>query len=390
MPKDFYRLLVIIVMVNSGIFLIAPLLPSLLLTHGFSISELSLPFALLILSRIVIKPIVGYLLVWVSARVLLVIISLLQTGIFLGYHYLHSKPAFLCLRILEGLVEGTAILIVTDAVVVLSKNQGNQGLMMGLFSAAFGFGFLLGPMISTLTFYMLGESYVFLSGMILSLICLAVSWFFKTNLSNISSDVSKGMMRICIEARAYLPYFIPQILRRVTSFSLIILLPLTLLQDIGIDQGQVGYYFALSGLTVIIVMPLMGKLADNLSPELLTIVGLMVMSLSFIVLGVTNNPLVFTLVFIVETLAFCLMLPAGTKIFSVHIVNYSERSIAIGAFSSLVDVITLFIALSFPYLYNLKHSLPWGILGFACLVAVFPYASKPPAMPIEAEENSNG
>jgi MFS family permease len=373
MFKDFLLILVVTSAINSGMGIIIPILPNMMMDYGFSTIGLSLPFVALVLGRIIIKPYTGKLLTRMTGRMLLTISSSLYVLIFLLYPQVESKEWFIALRFLEGLVEGIVGVVVTDMAISHTRGKQNSGFLMGLFSSSFGLGFLLGPLVGSLTYNAYGIDTMFYAGAMIGGLSLLASLMMNPSEKSCSANTTRGVLITSWRAKRFLGIYMPSILRRCLLFSFMIIIPLFSVDRLGLSKEDIGFLFVVSAIITTSLMPFTGKLADRINPRAITIAGLFCMGASLMAISVTASVSSFLIFYIVETLAFAFMLPAATKVFAMEIADNSDRPIIVGAFTGLVEIITLLLAVALPSLYSLNAGVPWLFLGMACILSIAPF-----------------
>jgi MFS family permease len=376
MNKQFFILLILTVAVNTGMGIIIPVLPNLLRDFGFGTATLSLPFVILVLARIISKPYAGKALQRFTSKALLTISFIIYTLVFVIYPYLNSPEMFIAIRFLEGIVEGIAVVVLTDVAIALSSNSEKRGAMMGYFSASFGIGYIIGPLVGSFAYDITGIYGMFWSGAVIGGIGVVCSLMLvslpkyksKTTVYGITKKLGylKNQMRL-------LPYYSPSILRRSLFFSFMMVLPIYLHEELGVSFTSVALYFTISAVITTTLMPLTGHLADKVSSGKIIRYALLAMGILIASFGLTQNIMVFTILFILETIAFAIMLPAGMKFFADLVQEHPERGTILGIFGSVTEIFTLFLAITILPLYAVNSTLTWFVLGAMCIVAVLPF-----------------
>ena len=98
MPMQFFLILLLTVIINAGMGIIIPILPSLLTQYGFTAVGLSLPFLMLIAGRIVSKYYASWLLQIFNDKGVLILCFALYGGVFFIYALIHSATALMAIR----------------------------------------------------------------------------------------------------------------------------------------------------------------------------------------------------------------------------------------------------------------------------------------------------
>lgn len=375
MQRQFALILILTAIINMGMGIIIPILPTLLKQFGISTAGMSLPFFSLILGRFISKYYANKVSKFFSDRNILKACFVLYSFVFLIYPFISSIELFSVVRFLEGVVEGIGIISLTDRAIALSSQ--NRGKLMGYFSSAFGVGFITGPLLGNITYTYFGNHGMFMSGMLIGLVGF-VSCFALSHYENnaVLTNKAKHFSERFISYMRYFNVYGPSLLRRVLFFAFMIILPLYLTEHFNLKNNQVAYYFSLSAILTTTLMPFTGKLADKLSASSLTFFGLIMMAMLIIGFGLVHNLVFFTVLYIIETIMFAIMLPAGMKVFAECIEKHPSRKDIIGFFGSMTEVITLFQAVLLPIIYSYSPAITWGILGICCFLAALPFMWK--------------
>ena len=365
MPKTFLTILFLTAAINTGMGMIIPIMPNLLKDFGFSTLGLSLPFAALIIARIISKPWAGVALNRIGGRNLMFVVFIVYSLAFFLYPVCHNPTGFILLRVLEGFAEGVGGVVLTDYAIAMTTAHKNRGALMGYFSAAFGLGFIFGPMISWLALEHLGIKGMFFVGGTIGLLGVIVSATLPQRYNDsVSSRVS---LKELVDNISYLIPYIPNVLRRALFFSFMIIIPLFATVRLGLSAEKVGLLFTASGIISTVCMPFTGKLADNFNSRILTSWCLIGMGILIGICGLTNSVEVFLISFLAETLLFSVMLPAGTKLFADAVDGHSLRGPMIGSFGSFTEIFTLFLAFLLPAILQFSLVGAWLLMGGICI-----------------------
>lgn len=375
MPRNFLLVVVLTVAVNTGMGIIIPVLPTFLKSFGFTTAGLSLPFFFLIVGRMISKSFSGQIINWLSNKGTLVACFALYSGVFIAYPYVDDAWLFLALRFFEGVVEGISIVCLTDLAIALSTQ--NRGKLMGYFGSAFGLGFIIGPLVGGFVYEWLGTSAMFFSGALIGLIGLAGALLVPA--ADIKAAAKGGWIRTVLSSISYLPLYGPSLMRRVLFFSFMMVLPLYVTAELGLDAAKVAMFFSGSAIISTALMPFTGRLADKFPASRIVLVSLAAMGILIAGFGMTTDVPVFIGLFAAETLAFAFMLPAGTKVFADAVEKHPQRPSVVGAYGGLTEAVTLALAVVVPPLYAFNATATWLLLGALCLITAAPFAIEQPA-----------
>lgn len=366
MPRLFMLVLFLTVTINTGMGMIIPVMPTLLKEFGFSTLGLSLPFAALIIARIVSKPWAGVALNRLGGRYLMLTVFAVYSLAFFLYPICHSPFGFILLRVLEGFAEGVGGVVITNSAIVMTTGLRNRGVLMGYFSAAFGVGFIVGPMIGWLALATIGTTGMFFVGGGVGLLGLVASAMLPRR--NNESLPPKTSLKELTYNLGYLIPYIPSLLRRALFFSFMIIVPLFATGRLGMSAAKVGLLFTASGIISTVCMFFTGRLADIFDPQKLAAWSLAAMGVLIAICGFTNSVEAFLVFFLSETLLFAIMLPAGTKVFAVAIDNHPLRAPMVGSFGSFTEVCTLILAFLVPAILDISITGAWVFMGGLCVV----------------------
>lgn len=383
MPKTFLTVLFLTVAINTGMGMIIPVMPTLLKEYGFSTIGLSLPFAALIIARIISKPWAGASINHFGGRNLMLAVFVVYSLTFFLYPICKNPTGFILLRVLEGFAEGVGGVVLTDYAIAMTTGQKNRGVLMGYFSAAFGLGFIVGPMIGWLALENVGVTGMFFVGGAVGLLGVIASCMLPQRYNE--SVSSRASLKELANNIGYLIPYIPSVLRRGLFFSFMIIIPLFATSRLGLSAERVGLLFVASGIISTFCMPFTGKLADRFDPRMLTVWCLAGMGILIVICGFTNSVETFLASFLAETLLFSIMLPAGTKLFADAVDDHPLRGPMIGSFGSFTEVFTAFLAFVLPAILQFSLTGAWAFMGALCITGAVLLKIWEPVLILEKE-----
>lgn len=371
----FAALIFLTIIINMGVSIIIPAMP-LILRSEFDDSFLTVAFLSLLIARFITANVAGGLLNLFSAPALLAISFGLQTVIMLLFIFATTKMHFFFLRALEGVFEGI-VTVVLQYVVAGFATPETRGRMMGIFSASFGLGFILGPIIGSILVKVSELQGVFLGTAVLMgfglLATLVVYRTINLALERHSPVIPKMKQQFTAEIFRYLPFYSGAIIQRGLFVAFGIFLPLYLVDRFDFEAYQVSYYFTLSAVMTSLLMPWTGRFGDTKNKEFIAAISLMFMALSITAFVHANDYYVFTVFFIIETLAFSFMVPTTMSIFFGRLVQSERQKQIIGTASSSRDIMAIIIVTFVVPLYSTNPNYPWYVLSFLTGVAALPY-----------------
>ena len=365
----FNSLLALTVIANVGMGIIMPVLPMYFRLYGLSPIELSGPFVMLVIGRMVSRGFAPALIAKMGHRKAVMGCFAIYTATFAAYLGADSLSYFSALRFLEGLVEGLLAVALYDLAIAYTQGTTSteRTRLMGRFGAAFGLGFLLGPLLGSGIAWLFGLQAIFVVGAILGVGAIFLSaWMVSDAPAKAKCDASGSLKGHALLFGLYSP----QVLRRAVFFSLMILMPQYLIDHLGMALHDAGLLFAGSALLSMLLMPLAGRWAENLGLTRAIWTGLAVMTISFLLMGQTRNAVAFCGLFAIETIAFALMLPPAMTVFGSAVDSQATRTRILGNMAFVTEAITLPLAAILPWTYARSAALSWMIVALLCLVAL--------------------
>lgn len=100
---------------------------------------------------------------------------------------------------------------------------------------------------------------------------------------------------------------------------------------------------------------------------------MIIMGLSIFLFGIIEDQTYFTMVFLLETLAFTVMSPNSMKIFGDKVAHHPRRDEIIGTSSSVRELLNIVLSFCLVPLYAVNKMLPWIFISFTCFLLAIPY-----------------
>ena len=375
--EDFLGLIFLAVICNMGVSLLIPIIPLLMKSYGFSTQQMSAVFFAQVLARFLSANIAGYLLTRINSYKVLWGALGIYIPVMACFPFVRTFPPFVILRACEGIFEGLGIVSINNLVISLSTKD-DRGPKMGYFTAAFGLGFILGPPFGAFAYGVAKQFGLFWSTG--SLAMIGFIWLiFKHRLfshvceidpsktpKNIFQSYDKTFIRI-------LPFYSPLVLRRVLLLSFAILLPLYLNEIYNLPATKIAFYFTGSAIITTSLMPFTGKILNGTLCKWKVIVALLVMGFCVLGFGFVSNPISFTILYIIETVAFSFLIPGVMKLFGDIIEAHPKRGQILGAGTGLAELSAVFVPITVLPLYKINYMLPWILLSSLALSASIPF-----------------
>lgn len=353
------------IIANTGIGVLLPLMPVLLQQHGFTVSQLSIPFFAIVFGRIIAKFFCQKLF-FLQYRFISVISFTIYTLIFVCYIFFRNHYTFVVLRFLEGFVEGILVVMLTDIAIHISEKH-NRGFYMGIFGFSFGFGMIIGPLYGGILYAKYGVDAVFIANAVLGFIGILCS--LKLEKYTIQKE---KYLKISMAVVKLMAYYSPAILRRVYLFSFAIFLPIYIVQTQGLNVSEVSRLFVVIAIALTILGPLSGRLVDFISARWVIIIGMVAMSLcSFAIYLGYNFAFFYIMLFF-----FGIVLPAGMKFFADLVREHKNRTQILGFAGTVTEFATIFVACIVPIISAMNIQYNWVFLAVISLFSVLPFLRK--------------
>lgn len=369
---SFAALIFTAVLVSMCVSVIIPAMPIIMKQGGFSYSFITYTFVGLIIGRFISSNFAGWFLDRHLPQKILFATFLLHTVTMCCFAFVKSQDIFVLLRFLEGIFEGIVAVVLQVMVIALST-PSNRGRKMGIFSSSYGLGFILGPSVGGAALQWAGPKGVFLTVAILMLLGLVWLGIVYRSLAKDLTMPPSSKRSFNLEFLKFLPLYGGAILQRGLFVSLSILLPLYLVDVFKLQPYQVGFYFTASAIITTILMPLTGRLADEVYRTRIVVVSMFVMGISILGFGLVSSRALFTGLFLLETTAFSFMVPASMKIFGDQVDKHPHRGQIVGAASSSREILNVVLIFCLVPLYKHQASIPWIALGVMSMLLAIPY-----------------
>ena len=364
----FPALLLLTVLANIGMGIVMPVLPIYFKQYDVSVAALSVPYATLVLGRLCSRAFSPAAIMRWGHRRAVMAAFLLYALVFAAYLGAGSLAQFGMLRFIEGLVEGVLAIALNDLAIGYVRGVDSQQRvrLMGRFGSAFGLGFLLGPLAGAAIAHWLGLQAIFVAGALVGLLAMLLA---GVALAPVAARAGHAGPRPALGM--LLALYSPQSLRRVLFFSLMILLPLHVTGALGMEASRVGMFFAASAVLTTLLMPLAGHVSQRIGQTALIDGGLWFMGAALLLMGLVQAPLGFAALFVLETVAFALMLPPAMALFSTAVEDHPERARVMGSMAFATELLSLPPAFLLPALYAYRPVLGWAAVAVLCLATLW-------------------
>ena len=367
----FNSLLLLTVIANAGMGIILPVIPIYFRQYDVKAIELSGPFVMLVIGRMVSRYFAPGLIEKTGHRKAVMCSFSVYAVVFFSYLGAQSLTVFSILRFFEGIVEGLLAVALNDLAIAYTQGMepSKRTKLMGRFGASFGLGFLLGPLIGSTIAYLFGIKAIFVAGTVLGLTAICLGACMITDAPQEEQRKRDGLGGI--KGQGFLlGLYSPQVLRRAVFFALMILLPLHVTDQLGLKTPEVGLFFGVSAILTTLLMPQASRWADKIGGDRAVWSGLMVMTIAFALMGITRSAPAFWALFLIETIAFALMLPPAMTAFGNAVDSQATRTRILGNMAFATEAVSLPLALVLPWAYVHNVALSWSIVSLLCFSAM--------------------
>lgn len=384
---SFNALLAITVVSNIGVGLVMPILPVYLHRSGITISALGTPFAALVLGRLSSRLVCPAIIAKAGHRTTTVMMFAMYSAVLAAYLGSPDMLRFGMLRFLEGIVEGVLAVVLNDLAIACTRGYPSRLRVsaMGRFSAAFGLGFLAGPLLGSSVCWLANMEAVFVAAAAVALCGAVAAWLFIGPTAVTRERTSLRFAEAIRLAAAYSP----QWFRRFAFLSLMILLPLHTTGVLQLSSESAGILFSASALLTTVVMPMAGAVSARLGVRLTVLYGLALIGAALLILGVATSPFLFVAIFFVETLCFAVAIPPAMSMFGALVEDMPARTAIVGTLSVFSELLSLPLTLLLPWLYARNAGAAWALVAsgaFATCILFRTSAGRAPKSRLNAIE----
>jgi DHA1 family tetracycline resistance protein-like MFS transporter len=295
---DFKRILPILVIVLvdlMGLSIIIPLLPLFAARFGASPAGIGILQAAYPMMQFIGAPLLGRLSDRFGRRPILIVSQLGTLAGFILLGFANTLWLLFLSRIVDGLSGGnlsTAQAAISDSTSERTRTQG-----LGLIGAAFGVGFILGPVIAFAVLAISGQNYraVAFTAAAFSLtsIFLTLFWFRETRLRAVRPPVRRSPFQFRAMRQALARPVVGYLLLLMFFYQIAFggyeqLFSLFTLTRLGMDARDTTGLFVLAGLFIIVVQAgLIGRWSRKMGDRWLVLLGIATLSMGLILTGLT-------------------------------------------------------------------------------------------------------
>jgi len=312
----------------------------------------------------------------------LLVMGVAVAGVVSFLFLLNDHPwYFIMLRFIEG-AAGGAIAPSANAYVMDTVPEKERGSAFGWLGSSFSAGFMMGPAIGGVLVDAFGYAAPFIFGGVTSLATALLLTFKMSNRkpggeplelveTTAQADVDEAKAKRHIPKQLFVPALIGALAFTVASGlgdGIFISIWTLWLNDLHASTTLIGLTFVTFSLPLMVLMPFTGKMADKFRiAPLLAIPGALI-SIVYLVYGVTENLLLITSIGLVEGVFIAVMIPAlGT--YTANLSPSTARGRLQGLMSTARTLAGFTSSMVTAILYGVNHSFPWFML-FATQITI--------------------
>ncbi len=296
-----------------GIGIISPLLPLYVRDMGATGVGLGVIMACYAITNSVAVPIVGRLSDRRGRKVFLTIGLLAYALISVGYIYAGNVAHLSLVRLFQGVAGAMTIPIAIAYLGDLSP-EGEEGKWMGYANAAFFSGFGFGPFIGGVVTENFGQNAAFLILISLNLLAFLIALIFLPEASRRKAGeefhLSFKEMSTSGMVRGLFSFRMAQAIGRggISAF-----LPI-FAAIIGLSTSRIGILLTINILSVTLLAPLGGRIADRFNRRILIILGSILFAVLLAAIPLTNNFVQLLALLLIQGLTAAISMPAATAL----------------------------------------------------------------------------
>ena len=270
-----------------GFGLIVPILPNYAKELGASNAQFGLIVAVFSLLNFIFTPFLGAYSDRIGRKPIILVSVLLNMIGYIIFAHSVGLPIFIFSRVLNGI--GSSNISAAQAYIADISSPENRTKMMGMIGAAFGLGFIFGPLFGGILKASFGIEGVGYAAAALCLVNL-VSVYFLLPESNKNLNVDAPIKFVPI--KDYQAAFQKPVLRELMWLWVIYVLAFAAMQTVsallwkeryGFDEKHIGYLFGIIGIASVIVQAgLVGRLNSIFGEKKLLIIGSVLMTIGLV------------------------------------------------------------------------------------------------------------
>ena len=372
MNKKLFTLLLVVFIDLIGFGIVIPILPLLVTEVGGGAFIVGTVIASFSLFTFLFGPILGRLSDKYGRRPVLIVSSLLNS---LSYFIVFFFPILWVLfpaRMLAGI--GSSNISVAQAYIADSSTAQERTKALGMMGAIFGLGFILGPLLGGTVSQQFSISTAFLIPAVLSLVNAVLIYFILPESNKLlKKDIKIELFNYKVAREVMRPKNIAFLilLFLFVNFALSLIIGVFALlgnEKFGWDEGQTGLYFTLIGISSFTTqMFLIRLLVKRFSEAQMIRLGLMIFSVSIVLMGLSPYVILVYLAGILTPFAVSLMMVNTQALISLES-KPEEQGVVLGITQSFGSLGMVFGPLIGGAIGTFNLSLPFVLSGIMTVI----------------------
>jgi len=297
-----------------GVGIVVPLLPIYADNLGATGIWLGIIFAAYHVSNTIFTPIAGRLSDHRGRKLFLVIGLLSYSIISLGYVWAGNVPQLSLVRLLQG-VAGAMVIPIAQAYVGDISPKGEEGKWMGYANAAFFSGFGFGPIIGGVLTEHFGMNTAFYSMAGLTLLAFLIAILFLPEVIQRKTEGSRRLsFKKISQSSMVRGIFSIRLTQALGRGGLMTFLPIFAGIYLDLSTTLIGILVAINVLSMSLLAPLGGRIADRFSRRALTVLGNIIFLGSLAVIPLAHNFWQLLVVCLAQGFGGAISIPAATAL----------------------------------------------------------------------------
>jgi len=294
-----------------GIGIISPLLPLYISEMGATGVGLGIIVAAYAISNSIAVPIIGHLSDRKGRKIFLASGLLFYSLVSIGYLYTNNVAQLSMVRLGQGIC-GAATTPIAIAYLGDLSPKGEEGKWMGYANAAFFSGFGFGPLIGGVVSEYIGMTSAFLILIVLNFIAFLIALFFLPEAGNrkMSDDSSLLSFKEMRASNMIKGLFSFRLVQSLGTAGIGAFLPI-FASMLGISQSLIGILISVNILSVTLLTPFGGQLADKFNRRHLAILSSILFSVLLVAIPFATSFTQLLIVLFIQGLTSAISQPAA-------------------------------------------------------------------------------
>jgi multidrug resistance protein len=358
-----------------GFGIVIPILPLLVEKTGGGAFMVGVVIAIFSLFQFIFSPILGRLSDKYGRRPVLILSSFINAISYFLIFLSQSLPLIILARIVAGV--GSANISVAQAYIADVSSSHERTKKMALIGAAFGLGFIVGPLLGGVVSDTFGVSAAFIIPAVLSAANTVLIFFFlpesnkslqkHIKIEFINMRVTREVMRPKNMSFLLILFFLVNV-----SLSLIIgVFPLYSKANFGWNEAQNGYYFGLIGIGSFFTQAfLINLLLRKFDETQMVRLGILVFGITIAAIGLSPIGWITLVLGPLTSFSFSLINVNVQSLISLES-DESEQGIVMGVAQSFGAIARVFGPLAGGIIATFNLSMPYVVSGLLMILILF-------------------